>query len=118
MTDIPHILGGRYEVGDLIGRGGMAQVHIGYDTRLSRTIAIKILRSDLSSDPTFLARFRREAQSAAALNHPAIVAVYDTGEETIVSDSGRTLALPYIVMEYVKGRTVSTLLKHGQALPQ
>ena len=117
MTDIPHILGGRYEVGDLIGRGGMAQVHIGYDTRLSRTIAIKILRSDLSSDPTFLARFRREAQSAAALNHPAIVAVYDTGEETIVSDSGRTLALPYIVMEYVKGRTVSTLLKHGQALP-
>lgn len=117
MTDIPHILGGRYEVGDLIGRGGMAQVHIGYDTRLSRTIAIKVLRSDLSSDPTFLARFRREAQSAAALNHPAIVAVYDTGEENILSDSGRPIALPYIVMEYVKGRTVSTLLGHGQALP-
>ncbi|MCI6574060.1 MAG: Stk1 family PASTA domain-containing Ser/Thr kinase [Actinomycetaceae bacterium] len=117
MTDIPHILGGRYEVGDLIGRGGMAQVHIGYDTRLSRTVAIKVLRSDLASDPTFLARFRREAQSAAALNHPAIVAIYDTGEEKILSENGRTVALPYIVMEYVKGRTVSKLLSNGQALP-
>lgn len=117
MTDIPHILGGRYEVGDLIGRGGMAQVHIGYDTRLSRTVAIKVLRSDLASDPTFLARFRREAQSAAALNHPAIVAIYDTGEERMLSENGRTIALPYIVMEYVKGRTVSKLLGNGQALP-
>ncbi|MDY5589733.1 MAG: Stk1 family PASTA domain-containing Ser/Thr kinase [Arcanobacterium sp.] len=117
MTDIPHILGGRYEVGDLIGRGGMAQVHIGYDTRLSRTVAIKVLRSDLASDPTFLARFRREAQSAAALNHPAIVAIYDTGEEKVLSENGRTVALPYIVMEYVKGRTVSKLLGNGQALP-
>ena len=117
MPDIPHILGGRYEVGDLIGRGGMAQVHLGYDTRLSRTVAIKVLRSDLASDPTFLARFRREAQSAAALNHPAIVAVYDTGEEKVLTSSGRTLALPYIVMEYVKGRTVSRLLSRGQALP-
>lgn len=117
MTDIPHILGGRYEVGDLIGRGGMAQVHLGYDTRLSRTVAIKVLRSDLASDPTFLARFRREAQSAAALNHPAIVAVYDTGEEKVLTTNGRAVALPYIVMEYVKGRTVSKLLKNGQALP-
>ena len=118
MTDVPRILGGRYEVGDLIGRGGMAQVHIGYDSRLSRTVAIKVLRSDLASDPTFLARFRREAQSAASLNHPAIVAVYDTGEETVISPAtGRTVSLPYIVMEYVKGRTVSKLLTTGQALP-
>ncbi|MBM7824422.1 serine/threonine-protein kinase [Arcanobacterium pluranimalium] len=117
MTDIPRILGGRYEVGDLIGRGGMAQVHIGYDTRLSRTVAIKVLRADLAADPTFLARFRREAQSAAALNHPAIVAVYDTSEEHVTTAAGRTLALPYIVMEYVRGSTVSKLLSNGQALP-
>lgn len=117
MTNIPRMLGGRYEVGDLIGRGGMAQVHIGYDTRLSRTVAIKVLRSDHVSDQTFVARFRREAQSAAALNHPAIVAVYDTGEEHITSDEGKTVSLPYIVMEYVKGRTVSELLKNGDALP-
>ena len=117
MADVPRILGDRYEVGDLIGRGGMAQVHLGYDTRLSRTVAIKVLRTDHAQDPTFIARFRREAQSAAALNHPSIVAVYDTGEETVISESGRTLSLPYIVMEYVKGRTVSQLLSNGDALP-
>ncbi|QJC21142.1 Stk1 family PASTA domain-containing Ser/Thr kinase [Arcanobacterium buesumense] len=117
MTNIPRMLGGRYEVGDLIGRGGMAQVHIGYDTRLSRTVAIKVLRSDHVTDQTFVARFRREAQSAAALNHPSIVAVYDTGEEHMTSDNGTDISLPYIVMEYVKGRTVSELLKNGDALP-
>lgn len=117
MTDIPHVLGNRYEVGELIGRGGMAEVHIGYDTRLSRTVAIKVLRSDLATDPTFLARFRREAQSAAALNHPSIVAVYDTGEEHTTSPNGNEISLPYIVMEYVKGRTVSKLLNNGDALP-
>ncbi|MDO5025238.1 MAG: Stk1 family PASTA domain-containing Ser/Thr kinase [Trueperella sp.] len=117
MTGIPRILGGRYEIGDLIGRGGMAQVHLGYDTRLSRTIAIKILRSDHISDPTFVARFRREAQSAAALNHPSIVAVYDTGEETMTAEDGKVVSVPYIVMEYVKGRTVSKLLANGDALP-
>ncbi|MDY5584602.1 MAG: Stk1 family PASTA domain-containing Ser/Thr kinase [Arcanobacterium sp.] len=117
MSEIPRILGSRYEIGDLIGRGGMAQVHIGYDTRLSRTVAIKVLRADLAADPTFLARFRREAQSAAALNHPAIVSVYDTGEEQIETATGRTVALPYIVMEYVRGQTVSKLLANGEALP-
>ncbi|MEW6969539.1 Stk1 family PASTA domain-containing Ser/Thr kinase [Trueperella pyogenes] len=117
MADVPRILGDRYEVGDLIGRGGMAQVHLGYDTRLSRTVAVKVLRTDHAQDPTFIARFRREAQSAAALNHPSIVAVYDTGEETVTSEAGRTLSLPYIVMEYVKGRTVSQLLSNGDALP-
>ncbi|MDP9800951.1 serine/threonine-protein kinase [Arcanobacterium wilhelmae] len=117
MTDIPQILGGRYEVGELIGRGGMAEVHLGRDRRLSRTVAIKVLRSDLATDPTFLARFRREAQSAAALNHPAIVAVYDTGEEETLSPNGNTYSLPYIVMEYVRGRTVSKLVGGGDALP-
>ncbi|MFY9262658.1 MAG: Stk1 family PASTA domain-containing Ser/Thr kinase [Actinomycetaceae bacterium] len=117
MADIPRMLGGRYEVGDLIGRGGMAQVHVGYDTRLSRTVAIKVLRSDHATDLTFIARFRREAQSAAALNHPSIVAVYDTGEEKMISSNGREMTMPYIVMELVKGRTVSELLKNGDALP-
>ena len=117
MSDTPRVLGQRYEVGDLIGRGGMAQVHLGYDTRLSRTVAIKILRTDLAQDPMFLARFRREAQSAAALNHPSIVSVYDTGEEQIVTAIGREISLPYIVMEYVKGRTVAALLADGNPVP-
>ena len=78
----PVLLGNRYELGGILGRGGMADVRIGRDQRLGRTVAIKQLRPDLASDETFQARFRREAQSAASLNHPAIVAVYDTGEAT------------------------------------
>ena len=69
VNESPRVLGNRYEVGDLLGRGGMAEVHLGRDTRLGRTVAIKLLRVDLARDPTFQARFRREAQSAAALNH-------------------------------------------------
>lgn len=117
MAEIPHVLGGRYEVGDLIGRGGMAEVRLGYDTRLSRSVAIKVLRADLARDPMFLARFRREAQSAAALNHPSIVSVYDTGEEQMSTGGGASLSLPYIVMEYVKGRTVASLLADGDPVP-
>ncbi len=118
MVDTPKKLGNRYEVGRLIGRGGMAEVRLGYDTRLSRTVAIKILRTDLMSDATFLARFQREAQAAAALNHPSIVAVYDTGEEDVTPDgAGQRLTLPYIVMEYVNGRTVRELLSGGKPVP-
>ncbi|MDR2702960.1 MAG: Stk1 family PASTA domain-containing Ser/Thr kinase [Cellulomonadaceae bacterium] len=114
----PRELGGRYEVGELIGRGGMAEVHIGHDRRLGRTVAIKILRSDLARDPAFLARFAKEAQSAAALNHPAIVAVYDTGEDTFPDPTtGATIHVPYIVMEYVEGHTVREILNHGDAVP-
>ena len=113
----PQILAGRYEIRDLIGRGGMAEVHLGYDTRLSRIIAIKLLRSDIAGDPTFQARFRREAQSAAALNHPTIVAVYDSGEEEITAPNGATRSVPYIVMEYVEGHTVRELLGDGDAVP-
>ena len=87
---------GRYEMGGLLGRGGMAEVRRAQDLRLGRPVAIKRLRVDLASDPTFQARFRREAQSAASLNHPTIVAVYDTGEEEAMDGSG--LMLPYIVM--------------------
>lgn len=114
---LPRLLAGRYEIRDLIGRGGMAEVHLGYDTRLSRIIAIKLLRSDIAGDTTFQARFRREAQSAAALNHPAIVAVYDSGEEHVTQADGSVSSIPFIVMEYVEGHTVRELLGEGEAVP-
>ncbi|NYJ76371.1 Stk1 family PASTA domain-containing Ser/Thr kinase [Allobranchiibius huperziae] len=110
MNDTPRILGGRYEVGELIGRGGMAEVHLGHDTRLGRTVAIKMLRSDLARDPSFLTRFRREAQSAAGLNHHAVVAVYDSGEDIAVETGGARVDVPYIVMEYVEGETLRDIL--------
>ena len=81
MTDVGRTLGARYQLGDVIGHGGMAEVHTGTDLRLGRHVAIKVLRPDLARDPAFLNRFRREAQAAAGLNHPNIVAVYDTGED-------------------------------------
>jgi eukaryotic-like serine/threonine-protein kinase len=105
---------GRYEIGGLLGRGGMADVHQAQDVRLGRTVAIKRLRVDLAGDPTFQARFRREAQSAASLNHPSIVAVYDTGEEPDPSGSG--VMLPYIVMELVEGRTLRDILREGRKI--
>ena len=98
----------------LLGRGGMADVHQAQDLRLGRTVAIKRLRVDLAGDPTFQARFRREAQSAASLNHPSIVAVYDTGEEPDPSGSG--IMLPYIVMELVEGRTLRDILREGRKI--
>ncbi|MFF5172436.1 Stk1 family PASTA domain-containing Ser/Thr kinase [Micromonospora sp. NPDC000089] len=106
MTAQARLLGGRYQVGELLGYGGMAEVHRGRDLRLGRDVAIKMLRTDLARDATFQMRFRREAQNAASLNHPAIVAVYDTGEET--APTGETL--PFIVMEFVNGRTLKELL--------
>nr|WP_148220624.1 Stk1 family PASTA domain-containing Ser/Thr kinase [Xylanimonas cellulosilytica] len=118
MDNTPRVLAGRYEVGELIGRGGMAEVHIGHDARLGRTVAIKVLRSDLARDPSFLARFRREAQAAAALNHPAIVAVYDTGEDVHTDPAtGNQVHIPFIVMEYVEGHTVRDILQDGAAVP-
>lgn len=111
------LLGGRYEVRSLIGRGGMATVHLGRDTRLSRLVAIKMLRVDLARDSVFQARFRREAQAAASLNHPNIVAVYDTGEEPARGADGKTVMVPYIVMEYVEGHTVKELLSDGTPVP-
>ncbi|MEW2559187.1 Stk1 family PASTA domain-containing Ser/Thr kinase [Streptomyces griseorubiginosus] len=107
----PRRLGGRYELGQVLGRGGMAEVYLAMDTRLGRTVAVKTLRADLARDPSFQARFRREAQSAASLNHPAIVAVYDTGEDYIDG-----VSIPYIVMEYVDGSTLRELLHSGRKL--
>jgi serine/threonine-protein kinase len=107
----PRRLGGRYELGSVLGRGGMAEVYLAHDTRLGRTVAVKTLRVDLARDPSFQARFRREAQSAASLNHPAIVAVYDTGEDYVDG-----VSIPYIVMEYVDGSTLRELLHSGRKL--
>jgi len=107
----PRLLGERYELDRVVGRGGMAEVYRAHDIRLDRTVAIKTLRIDLARDHTFQARFRREAQSAASLNNPSIVAVYDTGE-----DGAAGLPVPYIVMEYVDGRTVRDLLQADHRL--
>lgn len=117
VSSNPRRLADRYEVRSLIGRGGMAQVHLGFDTRLSRVVAIKILRSDLARDAIFQARFRREAQAAASLNHPNIVGVYDTGEEMVTGADGAIVGVPFIVMEYVEGHTVKELLADGTPVP-
>ena len=110
---IPRLLSDRYELGETLGYGGMSEVHRGRDVRLGRDVAVKVLRADLARDPQFQHRFRREAQNAAALNHPAIVAVYDTGETQ--SEYG---PLPYIVMEFVDGRTLRDIVKTEGPLDQ
>jgi eukaryotic-like serine/threonine-protein kinase len=107
----PRLLGGRYELDGIVGRGGMAEVYRARDIRLDRIVGVKTLRDDLARDQTFQARFRREAQSAASLNHPSIVAVYDTGE-----DMAGNNPVPYIVMEFVDGRTLRDLLRDDRRL--
>ncbi len=113
MSDEPRLLGGRYQLGSLLGRGGMAEVRRARDLRLGRDVAVKQLRVDLATDPTFQGRFRREAQSAAGLNHPNIVAVYDTGEEP---DPATGIEVPYIVMELVDGHTLREILRTGRQI--
>jgi len=102
---VDNLFGGRYQLGAMIGTGGMADVYLAYDQRLSREVAVKVLRSDLARDPSFISRFRKEALAAAGLNHPGIVAVYDSGEEGDRS---------YIVMELVNGQTLREVIKSGQ----
>ncbi|WP_190155509.1 protein kinase domain-containing protein [Streptomyces litmocidini] len=101
---------GRYRLTHRLGRGGMAEVFAAEDVRLGRTVAVKLLRADLAEDPVSKARFTREAQSVAGLNHHAIVAVYDSGEDLV---GGRPV--PYIVMELVEGRTIRDLLLSAEA---
>jgi eukaryotic-like serine/threonine-protein kinase len=113
MSGEPRTVGGRYQLGDVLGRGGMAEVWRAVDNRLGRPVAVKMLRADLATDPTFQARFRREAQSAAGLNHPTIVAVYDTGEEP---DPVTGVSIPYIVMELVVGPTLRDVLRDGRKI--
>ena len=107
----PQHLSDRYELGEILGFGGMSEVHLARDVRLHRDVAVKVLRADLARDPSFYLRFRREAQNAAALNHPAIVAVYDTGEAETA-----TGPLPYIVMEYVEGVTLRDIVHNDGPL--
>ncbi|MET8448839.1 protein kinase [Streptomyces sp. NPDC005209] len=117
MSDAPEMWGngglvgdGRYRLTHRLGRGGMAEVFAAEDVRLGRTVAVKLLRADLAEDPTSKARFTREAQSVAGLNHHAIVAVYDSGEDYVGGQS-----VPYIVMELVEGRTIRDLLLNAEA---
>ena len=98
-------LNGRYELGEVLGYGGMSEVRAARDTLLNRDVAIKILRKDLARNHNFLERFRREARNSARLNHPNIVAIYDTGESA--TDDG---ILAYIVMERLNGRTLRNLV--------
>jgi serine/threonine protein kinase len=107
MGTTPQVLLGRYELGRLLGAGGMAEVYEGHDRLLARRVAIKILLAQYAHDPAFLARFRREAQAAASLSHPNIVGVYDTGSE---ADTW------FIVMEYVDGRTLKDIIRAEGAL--
>lgn len=112
-TEQGTLLGARYQLGPVLGRGGMAEVRRALDTRLGRPVAIKMLRIDLAGDSTFQARFRREAQAAAGLNHPNIVSVYDTGEQ---ADPSSGVNVPYIVMELVVGHTLRDILREGRKI--
>ena len=104
------VLSDRYELKDQLGAGGMAEVFLGKDRVLGRTVAVKTLLAQYGGDPHFIERFRLEAQHAAALNHPNIVSVYDTG-----SDDGTH----YIVMEYVEGKTLRDIIREeGPLLPE
>jgi len=107
------LLAGRYRVEQLLGRGGMAEVHLGMDQRLGRRVAIMLLRSSLANDPTFRLRFRQEAQSASRMTHPTIVRVFDAGEETVLESGGGEAQLPFIVMEFVDGKLLKDLIKDG-----
>jgi serine/threonine-protein kinase len=111
LDPTPTVLGGRYELAELIGQGGMAEVYRGRDQRLGRNVAVKVLRSDLARDPSFERRFEREAQAAAGMQHPNVVAVFDTGVDEIAGNPA-----PYIVMEFVDGTTLKELLSTGRRL--
>lgn len=108
------LIAGRYRLGDLVGRGGMADVFEAYDTRLSRTVAVKLLKSDLANDPAFESKFRQEAQASARMAHPTIVRVYDAGEEIHTDENGHQRRTPFIVMELVRGRLLREIAHEGQ----
>ncbi len=119
---VPDTVDNRYKVLEVIGTGAMATVYAAEDTRLGRKVALKILRPEQAQDDTFRARFKREAEAVASLNNPAIVAVYDTGsynpsQDGEESSSEEGTAIPYIVMEYVEGHTLRSILSRGGHLP-
>ena len=113
MTDEARIVGGRYELGKTIGSGGMGEVFVAKDLKLGRRVAVKVLRRDVASDPKVCTRFKQEARSASKLSHPNIVRVFDAGDDTVVTDDGRTVQVPFIVMEYVEGLELAALIERG-----
>ena len=118
MSENSKIIAGRYELGELIGRGGMAEVYSGVDTRLGRTVAIKLLKADLAADSSFEIRFRQEAQASARMAHPTIVRVYDAGDEVTLDSNGVERHLPYIVMELVRGEVLREILSSRKLTQQ
>ena len=110
MSEQERVLAGRYQVGEIIGRGGMADVFEGVDLRLGRKIAIKLLKSDLANDENFESRFAQEAQASAKMAHPTIVRIYDAGEEVSTDSNGNVRKTPFIVMEYVRGKLLRDLM--------
>ncbi|MET8293876.1 protein kinase [Streptomyces sp. NPDC005180] len=106
------LAGGRYQLRDLLGEGGMASVYLAYDSALDRQVAIKTLHSELGREASFRERFRREAQAVAKLSHTNIVSVFDTGEGTVTfgAGGGDEAVMPYIVMEYVEGQPLGSVL--------
>jgi serine/threonine-protein kinase len=108
LAEIGTILGGRYRLMELLGQGGMARIYRAHDDQLDRQVAVKILRPEYGRDPDFGSRFRHEAQAAASLNHPSIVAVHDYGQDE---------AGPFIVMELVEGEDLASIVKRQGALP-
>jgi serine/threonine-protein kinase len=111
------LLAGRYQIGALLGRGGMADVHVGLDARLNRKVAVKLLKPALANDPAFRTRFRQEAQAAARMAHPTIVRVFDAGEETVREPGGAEVQVPFIVMEHVDGKLLKDVLANGPLDP-
>ena len=114
MTENPRLIAGRYRLGELVGRGGMAEVYEGSDTRLGRTVAVKLLKADLANDESFEEKFRQEAQASARMAHPTIVRVYDAGEEVSEDEFGNERKVPFIVMEFVKGTLLRDLIHEGE----
>jgi serine/threonine-protein kinase len=114
LTENPRLIAGRYRLGELVGRGGMAEVYEGTDTRLGRTVAVKLLKADLANDESFEDKFRQEAQASARMAHPTIVRVYDAGEEINTDEFGNERKVPFIVMEFVKGTLLRDLIHEGE----
>lgn len=117
MTRPGRLLSDRYRVDELIGRGGMASVHRGYDVKLDRPVAIKILTPELAADEAFRLRFRQEAQAASRMSHPTIVRVFDAGEDRAADAEGGAVPTPYIVMELVEGETLRDIVLRGPIEP-
>lgn len=113
MTPEPRVLSGRYRVDEPIGRGGMARVYRGYDLTLGRDVAIKVLDRELANDNAFRTRFRLEAQAASRMAHPTIVRVYDAGEDSEMAPDGTVRAVPFIVMELVRGKLLKDIIAAG-----